>query len=315
MTRKHLLNPRSYITNRPNGRGWRNNLYRHVVTTHGNKGHNTWIQGSYQVHIQASYTDGNGQTQNGESNVRSTASTSIRLLKSNKTEILDLLPNSVYTITVTGFTYTGEGNFSHTVNCTVPPGKPSLPGKPRRTQKPKTSSFALQIRPASERNGPVGCYHVIVIKTDKNSTEGLPEPEALQVYKTQGEAEKSDLGYAAYIAMARTSEEVKTSSDVTLGDGSVTSCKGDRTSRDLTVDDVYDEDYVNSPLTPDSFYATSVRAYGPKEDGQPSFSASQYTTPTKTAPPPPDSFLIPIIAAVCGAALLAIILSSPWSAV
>eukprot|EP00058_Branchiostoma_floridae_P025619 XP_002611109.1 hypothetical protein BRAFLDRAFT_70467 [Branchiostoma floridae] len=161
--------------------------------------------------------------------------------------------------------------------------------------------------------GPVNsteCYHVIVIKTDKNSTEGIPEPEALQVYKTQGEAEKSDLGYAAYIAMARTSEQMKTSSDVTLGDGSVTSCKGNRTSRDLSADDVYDEDYVNSPLTPDSFYATSVRAYGPKGDGQPSFSASQYTTPTKTAPPPTNPFLIPIIAAVCGVALLAIIITT-----
>ncbi|XP_066299110.1 receptor-type tyrosine-protein phosphatase epsilon-like [Branchiostoma lanceolatum] len=154
------------------------------------------------------------------------------------------------------------------------------------------------------------CYHVIAVKTTKNSTGNLPEPEKLQVYKSQKEAEISDLGYAAYIAMAHPSEVVKTTNDVTLGDGSVTSCRGDRTSRDLTVDDVYDEDYTNSPLTPGAFYTTSVRAYGPKGGDQPSFSASQYTAPTRTASRRDKSYLIPIIAAACGAALLAIIITT-----
>ncbi|XP_019642580.1 PREDICTED: MAM and LDL-receptor class A domain-containing protein 1-like [Branchiostoma belcheri] len=112
----------------------------------------------YNVYLQRDYLDSNGQTQRGEYSVKSTESTSIRLLKSTKTEILDLLPNSVYTIKVTGLTYTGEGYFSQAVNCTVPPGKPPAPEKPVLQDQTELNSTTLpiEVKPTSERHGPIG---------------------------------------------------------------------------------------------------------------------------------------------------------------
>ncbi|CAH1243820.1 MDGA1 [Branchiostoma lanceolatum] len=239
----------------------------------------------YKVHLQGDYLDKNGQAQRGEYNVKSTTFTSIRLMKSSKTEILDLLPNSVYTINVTGFTYTGEGDFSQTVNCTVPPGKPSKPESPVPPSDPKdvSTTFPLQVKPASDRNGPIGCYHIVVVKS--NIPVNLPYPEMLQPYKTLEEAKNSVDGNIAYIAMALTPDAVGESTELTIGDGTVTSCKpqqGGRKRRALTSDDVYNQEYTNSPLELDSSYTTSVRAYGPNDGEQPYFSASQYMEPVST---------------------------------
>ncbi|CAH1243823.1 PTPRA [Branchiostoma lanceolatum] len=264
----------------------------------------------YKVHLQGDYFDKNEQAQRGEYNVKSTTSTSIRLMKSTKTEIQDLLPNSVYTINVTGFTYTGEGGFSQTVNCTVPPGKPSKPDSPVRPDETKVGSttFPLQVKPASERNGPIGCYHVVVVKSTR--TDILPDPETLQPYKTLEEAKDSGDGSIAYITMALTPDAVGESTEVTVGDGTVTSCRpqqGGRKRRALTSDDVYNQEYTNSPLEPDSSYTTSVRAYGPNDGEQPYFSASQYIDPVPTAGPPSSmdkTTLIIIIATVCGGVVL-----------
>ncbi|XP_066299114.1 uncharacterized protein [Branchiostoma lanceolatum] len=239
----------------------------------------------YKVHIQGHYKTDDGGRQEGEYVLKSTTSKSIRLMKSTKTEILDLLPNSVYTINVTGFTYTGEGDFSQTVNCTVPPGKPSEPELPVLPDGTKidSTSFPLQVRPSSGRNGPIGCYHLVVVKSI--SADNLPDPEMLQPYGTLEEAKDSRDGNIAYITMALTPEAVGESTTVTVGDGRVTSCKpqqGGRKRRALTSDDVYNQEYTNSPLEPDSSYTTSVRAYGPNDGEQPYFSASQYMEPVST---------------------------------
>ncbi|KAI8513660.1 hypothetical protein Bbelb_079840 [Branchiostoma belcheri] len=240
---------------------------------------------SKQVYLQRDYLDSNEQTQRGEYSVKSTESTSIRLLKSTKREILDLLPNSVYTIKVTGLTYTGEGYFSQAVTCTVPPGKPPAPEKPVLQDQTELNSTTLpiEVKPTSDRHGPIGCYHVIVVKS--SSTNNLPDPEMLHAYKTLQEAKNSGNANFAYIAMALTPDTVGASTTVTVGDGTVTSCNLDqagRKRRALTSDDVYYQEYTNSPLEPDSSYTTSVRAYGQDDGGQPYFSASPYMDPVST---------------------------------
>ncbi|XP_035699729.1 uncharacterized protein LOC118432298 [Branchiostoma floridae] len=240
----------------------------------------------YNVHVQWYHRIDDGERQRGEYVMKSTKSTSIRLLKSTKTEILDLLPNSVYTITVTGFTYTGEGNFSQTVTCTVPEGKPSKPESPKLPGGTKVDSttFPLQVKPAPERNGPIGCYHVVVVKS--SSTNNIPDPEMLQPDKTLQEAKNPGNDAIAYIAMALTPDAVGESTTVTVGDGRVTSCNpqhGGRKRRALTSADVYNLEYTNSPLEPGSSYTASVRAYGPDDGEQPYFSASQYMDPVSTA--------------------------------
>ncbi|CAH1242881.1 TIE1 [Branchiostoma lanceolatum] len=266
----------------------------------------------FKVHVHGHYKTDDGEREKSEYNVKSITSTNIRLMKSTKTEILDLLPNSVYTINVTGFTYTGEGDFSQTVNCTVPPGKPSVPKAPLLPEETEVSSttFPLQILPASDRNGPIGCYHVIVVKS--SITDNLPDPDMLQPYGTLEEAKDSGDENIVYIAMALTLDTVGESIEVTVGDGRVTSCKpqqGGRKRRALTADDVYNQEYTNSPLEPDSSYTTSVRAYGPNDGTQPYFSTSQYTDPLSTGPPqPPNSTtLIAIITTVCVVVLLGIV--------
>ncbi|XP_078574744.1 receptor-type tyrosine-protein phosphatase S-like [Branchiostoma floridae x Branchiostoma japonicum] len=264
----------------------------------------------YNVHFQGHYPSDGRERQEDEYVMKSTTSTSIRLMKSTKTEILYLLPNSVYTINVTGFTYTGEGNFSRTVNCTVPPGKPSKPESPVLPEEPKADSttFKLQVNPAPERNGPIGCYHVVVVKS--SSTDNLPDPEMLQPGKTLQEAEGLGNDVTAYIAMALTPEAVGESTTVTVGDGRVTSCnpqQGGRKRRALTSADVYNQNYTNSPLEPGSSYTTSVRAYGPNDGDQPYFSASQYAEPVTTGSGQGhtlDTRLIIIITSVCGGVLL-----------
>ncbi|XP_066298650.1 tyrosine-protein phosphatase 69D-like [Branchiostoma lanceolatum] len=225
----------------------------------------------FKVHVQGHYKTDDGEREKSEYNVKSITSTNIRLMKSTKAEILDLLPNSVYTINVTGFTYTGEGDLSQTVNCTVPPGKPSVPKPPLLPEETKVPSttFPLQIQPASDRNGPIGCYHVVMVKS--SSIDNLPDPDMLQAYKTLEDAMNSGDENIPYIAMALTLDTVGESTEVTIGDGTVTSCKpqqGGRKRRALTSDDVYNQGYTNSPLEPDSSYTTSVRAYGPKDGTQ-----------------------------------------------
>ncbi|XP_078657139.1 receptor-type tyrosine-protein phosphatase F-like isoform X2 [Branchiostoma floridae x Branchiostoma belcheri] len=225
-----------------------------------------------------------------------------------------LVPYTYYEFWVVADIGDFQSNRSEIVSQRTQPGEPPSPEKPVLQDQTEVSSttFPLEVKPTSERNGPIGCYHVVVVKS--SSTDNLPDPEMLQTYKTLEEAKNSGNDNFAYIAMALAPDTVGDSTTVTVGDGTVTSCKR-RKRRALTSDDVYKQEYTNSPLEPDSSYTTSVRAYGQGDGGQPYFSASPYMDPVSTAPKPPppslpppppslDQLLIIIIASVCGGVVL-----------
>ncbi|XP_019631236.1 PREDICTED: receptor-type tyrosine-protein phosphatase alpha-like [Branchiostoma belcheri] len=221
--------------------------------------------------------------------------------------VQNLLPYTYYEFWVVADIGDFQSNRSEIISQRTQPGEPPAPEKPVLQDQTEVSSttFPLEVKPTSERNGPIGCYHVVVVKS--SSTDNLPDPEMLQPYKTLEEAKNSSNDNLAYIAMALTPDTVGASTTVTVGDGTVTSCNPDqagRKRRALTSVDVYNQEYTNSPLEPDSSYTTSVRAFGQDDRGQPYFSASQYMDPVSTAPKPPDQMLIIIIASVCGGVVL-----------
>ncbi|XP_019631237.1 PREDICTED: uncharacterized protein LOC109475142 [Branchiostoma belcheri] len=202
---------------------------------------------------------------------RGTTNVTTFAVRSSSITVQNLLPYTYYEFWVVADIGDFQSNRSEIVSQRTQPGEPPAPEKPVLQDQTKVSptTFPLEVKPTSERNGPIGCYHVVVVKS--SSTDNLPDPEMLQTYKTLEEAKNTGNDNIAYIAMALTPDKVGDSTTVTVGDGAVTSCNPDqagRKRRALTSDDVYNQEYTNSPLEPDSSYTTSVRAYGQDDGGQ-----------------------------------------------
>ncbi|XP_035699700.1 tyrosine-protein kinase receptor Tie-2-like [Branchiostoma floridae] len=154
----------------------------------------------------------------------SPTSHSVILLKTGHIE-KELKPNANYSITVAASTYTGQGNLSLPVYCTVPPGKPAKPESPVPILENITSiTFPVTLQPASQQYGPVHCYHVMVVEMDAGvGVDDLPSAEQLEVRGYQETTQTNQKPhYRAYITAAWDRDSLPQS--VNVGDGSRTSC-------------------------------------------------------------------------------------------
>ncbi|XP_066284010.1 tyrosine-protein phosphatase 69D-like [Branchiostoma lanceolatum] len=187
-----------------------------------------------------------------------------------------LTPNSRYRFNMTASTYAGMGEFSpytdNTSVCEVPPGKPRTPAPPEMPQQAeviKHDGYPITLSQVSERTGPVECYQVLVLEmTEEMSLKTLPSVDNLKVVSEKNYTSGNNL--TAYVALAFRREDFE--KYVFLGDGRKTSCSGSvgggRRKRALSVEDIYEGVYTNSPLKPGTGYTVVHRVYGSRpQDG------------------------------------------------
>ncbi|XP_066299501.1 receptor-type tyrosine-protein phosphatase S-like isoform X3 [Branchiostoma lanceolatum] len=229
-----------------------------------------------------------------------------------------LTPNSRYRFNMTASTYAGMGEFSpytdSTSVCEVPPGKPRTPAPPAMPQVAeviKHNGYPITLSQVSERTGPVECYQVLVLEmTDEMSLKTLPPVDQLKVVSEQQASSGNNV--TAYVALAFSRDDLE--EDVFLGDGRKTSCAGSvgggRRKRALSVEDIYEGVYTNSPLKPGTRYTVVHRAYGsrPQDGAQPLYSSSGYSLPIMTAPSPGTNWML-ILIILCSAVVVLVILT------
>ncbi|XP_078574737.1 receptor-type tyrosine-protein phosphatase S-like isoform X4 [Branchiostoma floridae x Branchiostoma japonicum] len=229
-----------------------------------------------------------------------------------------LTPNSRYRFNMTASTYAGMGEFSPytptTSFCEVPPGKPRMPAPPAMPQVAeviKHDGYPITLTQVSERTGPVECQQVLVLEmTEEMSLQTLPPADQLKVVSQQEATSGNNL--TAYVALAFRREDFE--EDIFLGDGRKTSCGGSvgagRRKRALSVEDIYEGVYANSPLKPGTRYTIIHRAYGsrPQDGAMPLYSSSSYSLPIMTAPLPGTNWML-ILIILCSAVVVLIILT------
>ncbi|XP_032671027.1 tyrosine-protein phosphatase 69D isoform X2 [Odontomachus brunneus] len=130
------------------------------------------------------------------------------------------LPNTNYTVRVHGVTRSRTNGMDAVGNCTTPVAVPDRENMNMRTWRKIESQgrqlFKLYLPRISERNGPICCYRVYLVKLPpQKSVSDLPSPEETVVYSYQY-AHSSPIG-GAYIA--ETFDNDQLSSEIFLGDG------------------------------------------------------------------------------------------------
>ncbi|CAG0912629.1 unnamed protein product [Notodromas monacha] len=116
-------------------------------------------------------------------------------------------PNTNYSITVTALTQAGPGEWSHRSKesqCFMQPGLPSfIPASKWRpfSESGERRIFMLMPRRVSQRNGPICCYRVVLVRfPGKVGKDAFPDPEnvTLRTYEEAHEVENNT--YGAYVA-------------------------------------------------------------------------------------------------------------------
>ncbi|KMQ95329.1 tyrosine-protein phosphatase 69d-like protein [Lasius niger] len=140
--------------------------------------------------------------------------------KKNSTRYNTIPPNTNYTVRVHGVTRSRAPGKDAVGNCTTPVTVPDRDSMNLRTWRKIESQgrqlFKLYLPRISERNGPICCYRIYVVKLPSQKTvRDLPPPEEIAVYSYQY-VHSSPTG-GAYIV--ETFESDRLSSEIFLGDG------------------------------------------------------------------------------------------------
>ncbi|XP_033338390.2 protein tyrosine phosphatase 69D isoform X1 [Megalopta genalis] len=138
----------------------------------------------------------------------------------NSTDYNQIPANTNYTVYVHGVTRSRTPGKDAVGNCTTPvtiPDKDSLNMRSwRKIENEGKQLFKLHLPRISERNGPICCYRVYLVKlAPQKSVSDLPPPEEIGVYSYQY-AHSSPSG-GAYIAETFDSDRLV--SEIFLGDG------------------------------------------------------------------------------------------------
>ncbi|XP_035698254.1 receptor-type tyrosine-protein phosphatase delta-like isoform X2 [Branchiostoma floridae] len=174
----------------------------------------------------------------------------------------NLSANSVIHFTVRAVTC-GEGGKSEEVTCEVtrvePPSIIPLPTGPPMI--PTANSFHMELPDVSERNGPISCCQVIVVKMGKDETldslerrVGAPDVILTDEAPQQGQTEP-------YVALGLSGEEYKqtVSQGVDIGTGEV--CEHECCRRSEVSTAGFANDPGNKELEPATKYTAVVRVY------------------------------------------------------
>ncbi|KAG7207852.1 hypothetical protein KM043_009453 [Ampulex compressa] len=140
--------------------------------------------------------------------------------KKNSTRINQIPPNTNYTVSVHGVTRSRTPGKDAVGNCTTPVTVPDRDNLNMRTWRKIESQgrqlFKLYLPRISERNGPICCYRVFLVKLGaQKSVSDLPPPEEISVYSYQY-VHNSPTG-GAYVAEIFDSDRLI--SEIFLGDG------------------------------------------------------------------------------------------------
>lgn len=140
--------------------------------------------------------------------------------KKNSTHFNQIPPNTNYTVRVNGVTRSRTPGKDAVGNCTTPitiPDRDSLNMRSwRKIENQGKQLFKLYLPRITERNGPICCYRVYLVKlAPQKSVTDLPPPEEINVYSYQY-AHNSPSG-GAYIAEIFDSDRLI--SEIFLGDG------------------------------------------------------------------------------------------------
>ncbi|KYN14909.1 Tyrosine-protein phosphatase 69D, partial [Trachymyrmex cornetzi] len=138
----------------------------------------------------------------------------------NSTHYNKIPPNTNYTVRVHGVTRSRTPGKDAIGNCTTPvtvPGRDNMNMRSwRKIENQGRQLFKLYLPRISERNGPICCYRVYLVKLPPHKTVGdLPSPEEIVVYSYQY-VHNSPTG-GAYIAEIFDSDQLLT--EIFLGDG------------------------------------------------------------------------------------------------
>ncbi|XP_020284869.1 tyrosine-protein phosphatase 69D [Pseudomyrmex gracilis] len=145
---------------------------------------------------------------------------SLSVFNKNNTRYNRIPPNTNYTVRVHGVTRSRTPGKNAVGNCTTPvtvPERESLNMRNwRKIENQGRQLFKLYLPRISERNGPICCYRVYLVKLPPHKTvSDLPSPEEIAVYSYQY-VHSSPTG-GAY--MAETFDSDRLLSEVFLGDG------------------------------------------------------------------------------------------------
>ncbi|XP_077981820.1 cell adhesion molecule Dscam1-like [Glandiceps talaboti] len=171
-------------------------------------------------------------------------------------------------------------------------GRPSSVTAPKplndASRQPTHNSFWVALERASERNGPISCYEVIVIRlkidpikyvytlnTIQDNPDQVFPPDKIKSYR---EAEPG----VAYSAIKFSSDDFE--NEIQVGAGEVSSCGNPGPERGRTKRAGYDVEAVNGKLAETEVYTSFLRAYVDNPNGgEPYYTSSPFMEPIETA--------------------------------
>ncbi|XP_050461822.1 tyrosine-protein phosphatase 69D [Cataglyphis hispanica] len=141
-------------------------------------------------------------------------------VKRNSTRYNQIPPNTNYTVRVHGVTRSRTPGKDAVGNCTTPvtvPDRDSMNLRSwRKIESQGRQLFKLYLPRISERNGPICCYRIYMVKLPPQKTvRDLPPPEEIPVYSYQYVHSSPNSG--AYIVETFESDQLL--SEIFLGDG------------------------------------------------------------------------------------------------
>ncbi|XP_041983398.1 tyrosine-protein phosphatase 69D isoform X2 [Aricia agestis] len=133
----------------------------------------------------------------------------------------DLQPNTNYTIRVIAMTRTRRRGEEETRYCSTAPAPPAGPPRPRwrKVIEDDKYVFTMKLPRVSERNGPICCYRVYMVRLLPNSDwNNLPPPKDIGIIDYE-EAHAVQPVLGAYITDVFSNDKFPSESELVIGDG------------------------------------------------------------------------------------------------
>ncbi|KAL0859492.1 hypothetical protein ABMA27_010650 [Loxostege sticticalis] len=135
----------------------------------------------------------------------------------------DLQPNSNYTVRLSAMTRTRRRGDEETRHCSTPPAGPAVPPRPRwrKILENNMFMFKMYLPRMSERNGPICCYRVHMVRMLPNTDwKNLPPPKDISIIDYE-EAHAVQPILGSYITDVFSNDNFPTSSELIMGDNKI----------------------------------------------------------------------------------------------
>ncbi|XP_050678387.1 tyrosine-protein phosphatase 69D [Leptidea sinapis] len=132
----------------------------------------------------------------------------------------DLQPNTNYTVRLSAMTRTRRRGEEETRYCSTEPAPPDAPPRPRwrKIVENDRYMFTMHLPRISERNGPICCYRVYMVRLLGQEWASLPAPRLMPVLQYE-EAHSVRPTLAAYVTDLFSNDRFPPDSEIILGDG------------------------------------------------------------------------------------------------